>query len=108
MFAFTMRENVERCSGASHGRSFLTRGRRDCFLFVGFWVSQALELVQDSKATIFLVLELARGGELFDRIKVGRDACARYGVQYFFRSYFIYRVRCYFLWKRRLGGFVLF
>ena len=31
---------------------------------------QALELVQDSKATIFLVLELARGGELFDRIKV--------------------------------------
>lgn len=33
--------------------------------------SKALELVQDSKATIFLVLELARGGELFDRIKVG-------------------------------------
>lgn len=32
--------------------------------------AQALELVQDSKATIFLVLELARGGELFDRIKV--------------------------------------
>lgn len=34
---------------------------------------QALELVQDSKATIFLVLELARGGELFDRIKVRGD-----------------------------------
>lgn len=32
--------------------------------------TQALEFVQDSKATIFLVLELARGGELFDRIKV--------------------------------------
>lgn len=76
MFAFTMRESVERCSGASHGRSFLTRGR-DFFHVIGFWVSQALELVQDSKATIFLVLELARGGELFDRIKVGRDAWGR-------------------------------
>lgn len=29
--------------------------------------------MQDSKATIFLVLELARGGELFDRIKVMKD-----------------------------------
>ena len=48
-----------------------------CFRLVLFPVvhsscspTQALELVQDSKATIFLVLELARGGELFDRIKV--------------------------------------
>lgn len=47
-----------------------------CFvLHVYVWfVCQALELVQDSKATIFLVLELARGGELFDRIKVNNQS----------------------------------
>jgi serine/threonine protein kinase len=39
-------------------------------------LKEALELVQDSKAIIFLVLELARGGELFDRIKVSTTACS--------------------------------
>ncbi|OQR83297.1 serine/threonine protein kinase [Thraustotheca clavata] len=33
-------------------------------------LDEALELNQDSKCTIFLVLELAAGGELFDRIKL--------------------------------------
>ncbi|OQR99730.1 serine/threonine protein kinase [Achlya hypogyna] len=33
-------------------------------------LDEALELHQDSKCTIFLVLELAAGGELFDRIKL--------------------------------------
>ena len=30
---------------------------------------EVLEFVQDSKSTLFLVLELVNGGELFDRIK---------------------------------------
>jgi len=31
---------------------------------------EVLELTQDSKSTIFVVMELANGGELFDRIKI--------------------------------------
>lgn len=30
-----------------------------------------LELVQDSKTTLFLVMDLVTGGELFDRMKNG-------------------------------------
>ena len=30
-------------------------------------LDEVLELVQDTKSTIFLILELAAGGELFDR-----------------------------------------
>lgn len=41
-----------------------------------------LELTQDSKCTIFLVMELANGGELFDRIKL--DCGAREGTANFF------------------------
>ncbi|RYH29317.1 hypothetical protein EON65_08900 [archaeon] len=40
-----------------------------------------LELTQDSKCTLFLVMELANGGELFDRIKTDCGTCedtARY------------------------------
>ncbi len=41
---------------------------------------EVLELVQDSKSTLFLVLELVTGGELFDRIGCGtsEDVARRY------------------------------
>lgn len=47
-----------------------------CFIFfrhgqvVG--LQEVLEYVQDSKSTLFLVLDLVTGGELFDRIGPGR------------------------------------
>ena len=44
---------------------------------------EALELVQDTKTTIFLVLELASGGELFDRIKVDEGAEEETSRRYF-------------------------
>lgn len=43
-----------------------------------------LELIQESKCTIFLVMELANGGELFDRIKIDcgtREDTAKYFFQ---------------------------
>jgi len=44
-------------------------------------LEEVLELIEESKATIFLVMELANGGELFDRIKLDcgtREETARY------------------------------
>eukprot|EP00981_Chlorochromonas_danica_P007087 scaffold1551_cov164-Ochromonas_danica.AAC.15 len=42
-----------------------------------------LELTQDSKCTLFLVMELANGGELFDRIKTDCGTCED-TAKYFF------------------------
>lgn len=45
---------------------------------------RVLELNQESKCTIFLVMELANGGELFDRIKIDhgtRESTAKYFFQ---------------------------
>lgn len=44
---------------------------------------EVLEHVQDSKTTIFLVLELASGGELFDRIVVDRGTDEATARQYY-------------------------
>lgn len=46
---------------------------------------EVLELVQDSKTTLFLVLELINGGELFDRVKAGAVGG---NVEEFARRYF--------------------
>ncbi len=42
-----------------------------------------LELLNDSKSTIFLVLELAMGGELFDRIEIDRGTSEATARHYF-------------------------
>lgn len=44
---------------------------------------EVLELIQDSKSTLFLVLELVTGGELFDRIKVGLGTSEDIARRYF-------------------------
>jgi serine/threonine protein kinase len=44
---------------------------------------EVLELVQDSKTTLFLVLELVTGGEMFDRMKVGHGNSEESGRKYF-------------------------
>lgn len=42
-----------------------------------------LELAQESKYTVFLVMELANGGELFDRIKIDQGTKQETAVVYF-------------------------
>jgi serine/threonine protein kinase len=44
---------------------------------------EVLELIQDSKSTLFLVLELVTGGELFDRIKIGCGTSEEIARRYF-------------------------
>jgi 5'-AMP-activated protein kinase catalytic alpha subunit len=46
---------------------------------------EVLELIQDTKTTLFLVLELVNGGELFDRMKAG---CVTGNTEPFARRYF--------------------
>lgn len=43
---------------------------------------EVLELVQDSKTTLFLVLELVTGGELFERMKTGHGVSEEFGRKY--------------------------
>lgn len=50
-----------------------------------------LELTQETKCTIFLVMELANGGELFDRIKI--DCGTREGTAKFFFQQLLEGVR---------------
>ena len=44
---------------------------------------EVLELIQDSKTTLFLVLELVTGGEMFERMKVGQGNSETSGKKYF-------------------------
>mmetsp|Transcript_23150 Transcript_23150/g.23801 ORF Transcript_23150/g.23801 Transcript_23150/m.23801 type:complete len:739 (-) Transcript_23150:467-2683(-) len=44
---------------------------------------EVLELIQDSKTTLFLVLELVTGGEMFERMKVGQGNSENTGRKYF-------------------------
>lgn len=46
-------------------------------------LERVLELIQESKCTIFLVLELANGGELFDRISLGEGCDESVARNYF-------------------------
>lgn len=46
-------------------------------------LENVLELTQESKCTIFLVMELANGGELFDRIKIDCGTREETAVLYF-------------------------
>jgi serine/threonine protein kinase len=54
-------------------------------------LENVLELVQESKCTIFLVMELANGGELFDRIKI--DCGTREGTAKIFFHQLLLGVR---------------
>mmetsp|Transcript_29367 Transcript_29367/g.37879 ORF Transcript_29367/g.37879 Transcript_29367/m.37879 type:complete len:626 (+) Transcript_29367:130-2007(+) len=46
-------------------------------------LKEVLEYIQDSKTTLFLVLEMVTGGELFDRIKIGKGTSEVIARQYF-------------------------
>lgn len=54
------------------------RGHRNCLK-----LDDVMELLNDSKSTIFLILELALGGELFDRIEIDRGTSEATARQYF-------------------------
>lgn len=54
------------------------RGHPNCLK-----LEDVLELLNDSKSTIFLVLELALGGELFDRIEIDRGTSEPTARHYF-------------------------
>eukprot|EP00605_Chrysophyceae_sp_TOSAG23-4_P000508 GSChrysophyteH1.ASY1.ANO1.570.1 assembled CDS len=44
---------------------------------------EVMELIQDSKSTLFLVLELVTGGELFDRMKISSASADSFARRYF-------------------------
>ena len=46
-------------------------------------LDSVLEMIHDSKTTVFLVLELAKGGELFDRIALDEGASEKMAKRYF-------------------------
>ena len=48
-------------------------------------LNEVLELVQDSKSTLFLVMELVTGGELFERIRIGYGSSEEVGKEYFYQ-----------------------
>lgn len=49
-------------------------------------LKEVLELIQDTKTTLFLVLELINGGELFDRIKSGQQKNPEEFARRYFRQ----------------------
>ena len=46
---------------------------------------EVLELVQDSKTTLFLVMEMVTGGELFERMKNGHGMSERFSKRLEYR-----------------------
>lgn len=49
-------------------------------------LKEVLELIQDTKTTLFLVLDLVNGGELFDRIKLGHQKNAEDFARRYFKQ----------------------
>jgi serine/threonine protein kinase len=50
---------------------------------------EVLELVQDSKTTLFLVMDLVTGGELFERMKNGQGMSENYSKRYDYDIFFV-------------------